>query len=135
MDNQAELNQINQIKSSRSRERDKLDNILLTIAAGSLSVSVTFLNNSTRTFIGTKILFASWIFLIIGLVSILFGYIFAERHFKNFEKGIEEGKLRTFDEGENNCWFKCVEITNWMSFIAIVVGIVIFVYFGYLNIR
>ena len=134
MDNQTKLDQINKIKSSRSRERDKLDNILLTIAAGTLSLSVTFLNQSPHTFIETKILFASWIFLIIGLASILFGYIFAELHFKNFEKDIKEDKLKTFDDGENNCWFKYAEITNWMSFIAIIIGIVLFAYFGYLNI-
>ena len=73
--------------------------------------------------------------MIVGLLSILFGYIFAEMHFKNFEKGIKEGKFKNFDEGEENCWFKLAEVSNWTSFATIIIGIILFAYFAYLNIR
>lgn len=128
------LNQINQIKSSWGRERDKLDNILLVLAAGTLSLSATFITQSPRVFVGKKFLFTSWASLIVGLFSILFGYTLAILHFKYFINGIKRDKFKAFDDAEDNWRFKLVEILNWISFVAIVAGIIIFAYFGYLNI-
>lgn len=131
---EARLDQINRIRESRSRERNKLDNILLIIAAGTLSLSATFVSQSARIFVEKQYLFASWVFLIIGLLSILFGYIFADLHFKYFEDGIKKDLFKSFDDAENNLWNKLVNVFNWASFIAIVIGVNIFVYFAYLNI-
>lgn len=125
--------QINRIREARSRERDKLDNILLVLAAGTLSLSATFINQSSRIFIEKEYLFASWAFLILGLFSVLFGYIFAEFHFKYFEGGIKKDLFRTIDDAENNCWNQLVEILNWASFITVIVGITLFVVFAYFN--
>lgn len=130
----AKLDQVNRIRESRSRERDKLDNILLTITAGTLSLSATFVSQTTRVIVGKEYLFISWAFLTTGLISILFGYIFAELHFKYFENGVKRDLFKTLDDGENNWRNKSVEVLNWLSFITIVIGIVIFVYFSYLNI-
>lgn len=128
------IDQVNRIRESRSRERDKLDNILLTITAGTLSLSATFVSESTHILIEKDYLFVSWTFLIIGLFSILLAYIFAELHFKYFENGVKQDLFRSFDEAENNWRNKLVDVFNWVSFITIVIGISIFVYFAYLNI-
>src|SRR3989338_1395197 len=123
------LKQINQIRKSRSRERDKLDKILLSIAAGTLSLSATFIGQSERLFMGKEYLFASWVFLIGGLFSILFGYIFAELHFKYFEHGIKNSLFSSIEEGENNWRNKVVDGLNWTGFFTILIGISFFVYF------
>ena len=70
----AQIDQINSIRKSRGRERDKLDKILLTLTVGALSLSATFVGQFSNNFIEKKYLFLSWVFLILGLLSILFGY-------------------------------------------------------------
>jgi len=129
------LDQINQIKKSRSRERNKLDNILLTLSAGTLSLSATFVGKFARNLIDKEFLFASWSFLILGLFGILLAYIFAELHFKYYESGVKNDLFKSVDEAESNWRNKLVDIFNLFSFVAIVIGISIFVYFAYLNIK
>lgn len=134
-DLKTKYDQINQIRKSQSRERDKFDKILLTMSAGTLSLSATFISQSSAAFFGENYLFVSWILLLVGLFSILFAYIFAELYFKYFEAGVRDDRFESFEDAENNWRNKLVNLFNWVSFITIVMGISVFVYFVYLNIK
>ena len=129
------LFQINDLRTSAGRERDKLDKIIFAVTAGTLSLSITFIASSSHVFAGLYLLFASWIVLVLGLVAILLAYTFAILHFKWCEKGILQNKFLNPYEMEKNIWFILCEILNWTSLFATVVGIGLFACFGYLNIQ
>ena len=129
------LDQINEIRKSHSRERDKFDKVLLTLSAGTLSLSATFIGQFAYKLISKEYLFIAWTFLIVGLFSILLAYSFALLHFKYYENGVKNEWFKSIDEAENNWRNRLVNIFNLASFITIVSGISIFVYFAYLNIR
>jgi hypothetical protein len=129
---EAKMKYLNSINSSRSRERDKLDKILLILSAGTLSLSATFINQSSHIFIKKEYLFISWFFLIIGLTSHLFSYIFADIYFKKLEEGVEKDDINLVDKTE--CWNKVVTVLNWISFTTIVLGIIFLTLFSFFNI-
>ena len=124
---------IKSIREAYSRERDKLDNVLLILSGGTLSVSATFLSDSNRIFTGKGFLVASWVLLLIGLSSLLLAYCFAILHFKHAEKGVQNGRFQTSYEAEANWRNFLVNVCNWISFWATVIGIAMLVYFSYLN--
>lgn len=131
----AQIKQLNEVRKARSRERDKLDRIVLTLTSGALALSVTLVNQSYLVFGNLDWLFASWLVLIIGLITNLLGYIFAELHFKNFEKGIFNNKFSSIFDTEKNWWFRLTNLCNWVGLVALVTGITLFAIFGYLNLK
>ncbi|MBP9817001.1 MAG: hypothetical protein KBD05_03170 [Candidatus Pacebacteria bacterium] len=127
--------QINSVISAASRERDKFDNIIFLLTAGTLSLSAAFVSSSTQYFLRTEFLFLSWAALVLGLISILLAYTFVILHFRWCAKGIKTDSFATPEDMEKNGWYYSAETTNWLSVFFLVVGIIFLTLFGYFNIN
>lgn len=127
-----ERKEIRSIQRSQSRERNKLDRVIFILTTGTLSLSATFVSNSTKVFVGKCVLFVSWLLLITGLLFILLAYIFAELYFKYRIKKVEEGSWRS-KEVQNDWRNRWVSLFNLASLVATSVGIIIFAYFAFIN--
>ncbi len=119
---------IEDIRKSRIRERDKLDKTLLTISAGTIVFSATFVADliKSQVLIYLNLLFLSWLSLAVALICILLGYITVDWHFENLERTLFN---------YNNIYKKITDKLNIASFLLTILGIVLLVIFVFININ
>jgi hypothetical protein len=127
------LQQINIVRQARGREQEKLDKLIFAITAGTLSLSISFVVGSGRTFVALAYLHASWLALIFALLFVLFGYSSAIFHFTKYENDLWEECLNQPKDSEKNLWHSLCQFFNWASLAATILGIVLFACFAYLN--
>lgn len=126
--------EINSLRRAHSRERDKLDNVLFLIAAGTLSLSATFITQESVKFIKLGWLLLSWILLVLSLLSLLIAYISAIIYFRRAECDIKYGKYSSALEAECSCWFKLTDLFNSLVLFFVIFGVIFLAIFGYFNI-
>jgi hypothetical protein len=129
---------VRDIREARIREWDKRDEAFLTITAGSLALSVTFLTISgLNTVINPSVLFWSWSFLSVSIIFQLASYISVDHHFVAMEEVLDnwlkEGEILKISHFQFVPWERITLVFNYASYILTLLGLILLVIFGWYN--
>src|SRR5262245_21365085 len=98
------------LRSSRIREREKFDKLIITLITGALILSVSFVTSLVDKIklVYLQLLFLAWLYLVISVFFILFSYLTVDLHFKKAENDFQ--KKGTYEE--NSIWAKLTDYFN-----------------------
>lgn len=130
---------------ARIREGAKRDQLLVSITAGTLALSVTFMVNflakEHRELVALPVLISSWGLLVLSLVTTLLSYVFIDFHFIAKKKELHQAYKTASLEDDIEAYQRVtlwMNIATWFDYLAIfsgILGIILFAYFGSLNIQ
>lgn len=130
---------------ARIREGAKRDQLLVTITAGTLALSVTFMVNilakEHRELVSIGILISSWGLLVLSLIATLLSYLFADFHFiakkKDLHEAYKTASLKDDMEAyqKSTVWIQVATILDYLAIASGIIGIILFAYFGSANIQ
>jgi hypothetical protein len=130
---------ITTIREARIREAGKRETAYLTITTGALVLSVSFITISGFTdLLCPTLLAASWMVLLVAIITKLISYDFVDRGFDENEEDVRqwiaEGMPLNKIPKDVNIWTKRVRFTNNISSVSTVLGLILLVLFGISNI-
>lgn len=115
------------------------DQTMITLSAGALGLSLTFVRYIAPEPVSTIFLIISWICLILSMLSILISFMCTQYSCLNQIKIIDElieGKTEFKDTSKNsNRWIKRTEIANITSVITFIIGVSLLAFFAINNLE
>lgn len=128
-------------RESRMHQASRRDQLIATIAGGTLVLSVTFLVNTVfkSKVIHLEFLFIAWGLLILSLIANICSYVFGDFYFVTrravIRKAYKRNDIQDVDEyKQKNPWRWIAHISTYLAVLCVLCGIIILAYFGYLTI-
>ena len=115
----------------------QFDKAVLTLAAGALAISITFLDKiCPQPEKGTIfILCSSWACFILSMLSTLFSFLVSQKAcFKQIDI-LEKRQQDSSQEAPRNGWASMTWVLNWCSILLFAAGIGLLAYFSFLNLH
>lgn len=110
------------------------DKAMLTLSAGALALSITFVRHVAPQPRLVWVLVVSWVAFICSLLSILLSFLLSEAGMRKQRKIIDADLMRQSKAcSEPNWFFKAVVGTNWASMVLFVGGVILFAVFAGCN--
>ena len=123
------------LAKEKIKNEDSFDKHLLSIATGSLYLSVFFTSQIEKNITNTRLLATGWGLLIVSILLILISFLFSINAFKleieNVDRQIENSCI---DDSRCNFFNKVVHFLQWTSLVFFVLGSTLFVAFYFINI-
>jgi hypothetical protein len=127
------------IRNARIRESGLRASAYLYTTSGALVLSISFLTITGFSELKYPMLLASsWLFLLLAIITHLISYNFADRGFHKNEEDVRAWMKRGMPINDipedENIWTKLIRNTGTVSSVLTIIGLVLLVLFGSLNV-
>jgi hypothetical protein len=107
------------------------DKAMITLSAGALALSITFVKNIAPNASKEWLLFAAWAAFALALVVILVSFVCSQAGMRRQRQIIDKDFTRACRASEQrNCWQKIVSGLNLTSIVIFVVGVILLALFA-----
>ena len=110
------------------------DKAMITLSAGALALSLTFVKNIAPSPSNHFLLFLAWAAFILSLLVILVSFLCSQAGMRRQRQIIDTDLMRVCRaRDQKNCWHKTVIRLNLVSMVSFVVGVILLALFAGLN--
>ena len=121
------------IDSEREAARS-FDKAMITLSAGALAISITFVREIAPRPVGLGLVFAAWGGFVLALLAILFSFLCSQSAMRKQRKTIGADFARVKPAGgQANAWRTAVNVLNWACIIFFISGVILLALFAGTN--
>jgi hypothetical protein len=119
---------------AEERQSQGYDRAIITLSAGALAISVTYLQDIAPEPVHKWVLGLSWACLGLSLLASL-GSMLTSQHAHRRHRQILDALLADKDEGDANTWSDVTNGLNWASSLTFALGVIFLFAFCFVNLR